>query len=446
MAPHSDSDQLLKVIQRLQPVSAEVLCEHFKVSQQTMSRWLKALSTDICRMGRTRGATYCRTRTITTLGSQAPVHRIDEAGGLQKEGTLHFLSPAGSWLERETGPGQYFEGRPHFAEEMRPQGYMGKGFLQRHPDLELPSNPEKWSEDQVFLALCKRGNDCTGDLILGQESLDRYLKDLYLGDKPIEVARSNYHQHVKSLLVEGAGSSAGGEQPKFAVFSNGRHVLVKFADASTGTAGQRWCDLLICEHLALEEVRAAGFDAARSDCFSLGTQCFLEVSRFDRVGPRGRRPLLSLGAIDNEYISDGGTWPQVSSRLLQGQYISREDDRRIRWLDTFGQLIGNTDRHNGNVSFFVDAPERFRLAPIYDMLPMVFAPLGGTHLVARAFEPAPPHSNNLDVWADAARHALNYWDTLIASPDLSEDFRQRCVTCRAQLAELIARVPLQGTV
>ncbi|RKH50090.1 type II toxin-antitoxin system HipA family toxinoxin YjjJ [Corallococcus sp. AB049A] len=441
MAPAPDSAQLLEVIRRIQPVSAEALKEHFKVSQQTMSRWLKALGADVCRMGRTRGAKYHRTRVIPSLGSQVPVHRVDEAGNWHPEGTLHFLSPQGAWLERRMGPGQHFEGRPHFAEEMRPQGYMGKGFLQRHQDLALPSRPELWTDDQVFLAVCARGDDCTGNLILGEESLNRFLNSV-----PQPINRDDYPQRAVDQLAAGAGSSAGGEQPKFAGYSQGRHVLVKFADASSGTAGQRWCDLLVCEYLALEAVRAAGLDAAEAEWFTLGAQRFLEVNRFDRVGPRGRRPLLSLGAIDHEHIGDGGKWIPVSQRLLAEGLITQEDDRRIRWLDTFGQLIGNTDRHNGNISFFMDAPKRFRLAPIYDMLPMVFAPAGGTHLVPRPFEPAPPTSHTVDVWADASRHALAYWDTLIASQDLSEEFRQRCVTCRAQLEELIARVPVQGTV
>ncbi|RKH63845.1 type II toxin-antitoxin system HipA family toxin YjjJ [Corallococcus llansteffanensis] len=441
MALQPDYPQLLEVVRRLQPVSAEVLQQHFGVSQQTMSRWLKAAGAEICRMGRTRGAKYFRTRVVPTLGDQIPVHRVDEAGHLQKVGMLHFLSPQGAWLERTEGPGQYFENRPHFAEEMRPQGYMGKGFLQRHQDLALPSRPDNWSDDLVFLALSKRGEDCTGDLILGTESLARYL------DSSVKtVERNSYPELVQNNLAESGGSSAGGEQPKFAVYSNGRHVLVKFADASTGSAAQRWCDLLVCEHLALEAVRAAGFDAAHSEWFNVGAQRFLEVTRFDRVGVRGRRGLLSLNALDNEYIGKGGTWTQVSLQLLAGKFINLEDDRRVRWLDTFGQLIGNTDRHNGNVSFFLDAPERFRLAPIYDMLPMMFAPAGGTHLVPRSFDPTPPTADNLDVWSDAARHALAYWDTLVSSSDLSEDFRQRCITCREQLADLVARVPLHGTV
>ncbi|MCY1029846.1 type II toxin-antitoxin system HipA family toxin YjjJ [Corallococcus sp. BB11-1] len=428
--------QLLDVVQRLQPVSAEALQQHFGVSQQTLSRWLKAAGDAVCRMGRTRGAVYARTRGVAGLGTQVPLHRVDEAGQLHREGALHFLSSGGTWQEAARGLGQRFEGLPPFAEEMSPQGYMGRGFRERHPDLALPPRTTDWNEDQVLIALARRGEDCTGDLILGEESLNRYLA-MWVQ----EVRRDSYPKRARTFLADGSGSSAGGEQPKFAVYAEGRHVLVKFADASAGSAGQRWRDLLASEHLALESVRTAGLDAAKAHRFDLESHRFLEVERFDRIGLRGRRALLSLRAIDNEYVGSGGTWTDVALRLFAERRLSQEDVRRIRWLDTFGQLIGNTDRHLGNVSCFVESPGRFQLAPIYDMLPMVFAP-DGAHLVEREFKPAPPHANNLDVWADAARHALAYWDTLVASPDIGEDFRQRCATCRARLAELIARVPV----
>ena len=433
-------DELLDVIRRLQPVELEALQAHFGVSQPTLSRWLKVAGDAVCRLGRTRGSRYARTRHLPGIGAVIPVHRVDEAGQLQQAGVLYFLSTGEVWFEPPKGSGRLFEGLPPFAEEMRPQGYMGRGFLQRHQDLELPPRIADWSNDQVLLALARRGEDCTGDLILGEESLNRYL-----ATQVQEVHRDSYPERARTFLAEGAGSSAGGEQPKFAVFTEDRHVLVKFADASAGSAGQRWQDLLACEHFALEAVRAAGLDAARTQWFDLQDYRFLEVERFDRIGPRGRRGLLSLRAIDNEYIGLGTNWTDVSSRLLADHLLSQEEVRRIRWLDTFGQLIGNTDRHLGNVSCFVEAPGQFRLAPIYDMLPMIFAP-DGAHLVNREFKPAPPTATNLDVWADAARHALTYWDALVSSSDLSEDFRQRCVTCREQLAALIARVPLHGTV
>lgn len=428
--------ELLEIIQRLQPVRVETLQQHFKVSQQTMSRWLKAAGNAVCRIGRTKGAQYVRTRTVPGLGTHVPVHRVDETGRIHRLGTLHFLSTGGTWLEHAIGPGQQFEGRPPFVEEMRPQGYMGRGFLLRNKDLTLPPRTENWSDDQVLIALCRRGEDCTGNLILGEESLTRYL-----AMQVQEADRGSYPSRARSYLAEGAGSSAGGEQPKFAVYTEERHLLVKFADASAGLAGQRWRDLLVCEQIALEWVRRAGFEAAKAEWFDLGDQRFLEVTRFDRLGLHGRRALLSLRAIDNEYVGLGANWTHVALRLLEERRLSKEDVRRIRWLDTFGQLIGNIDRHLGNVSCFEESPGRFRLAPIYDMLPMIFAP-DGAHLVERTFTPQPPDATNQDVWSDAARQALAYWDRLVACADLSEDFRQRCAACREALAMLIKRLPM----
>lgn len=46
-------------------------------------------------------------------------------------------------------------------------------------------------------------------------------------------------------------------------------------------------------------------------------------------------------------------------------------------------LIANTDRHYGNISLLLDGDD-WALAPAYDMLPMLYAPVGG-ELVARSF-------------------------------------------------------------
>ncbi|RKH31540.1 transcriptional regulator [Corallococcus praedator] len=422
--------------------------KHFGASPPALWRQfkdgLKTLGEQSQRIEEAPKAEPLRSRSLPNLGSSIPLYSVNDAGDFWQAATLHLLATGGCSLEFRLGGEEAFDGLPPFLEEMRPQGYMGRSFRERHPDLGLPPRTEDWSNDHVIIALARRGEDCVGNLILGQESLSRHLGQVLneMIHGSAEVSRDSYPKRVHTFLAEGSGSSAAGEQPKFVIRGGGRHLLVKFADASSGSAGQRWRDLLACEALALEAVRAAGFDAAQAWWFDLGTYRFLEVERFDRVGVGGRRAMMSLRVIDNEYVGSGGNWTDVALRLLADQRLSPEDTRRVRWLDTFGQLIGNTDRHLGNVSFFSGIEERmFQLAPIYDMLPMVFAP-DGAHLVERAFRPAPPNANNLDVWSDAARHARAYWDTLIASTDLSEDFRQRCVTCRDQLAELIARVPV----
>ena len=361
------------------------------------------------------------------------VYRVREDGTDEWLGELHLLEAGRHWFVTVKGTETLFEGLPPFVADMSPQGYIGRTFSARCPELELPLHLWEWNDDHCLVALARRGEDCVGDLILGKESFDRWR-----WNSVVPVCPSDYPELVQRAAHGHSVPLAGGEQPKFLAFSEGRHVLVKFA-GDDGAAGQRWRDLLLCEALALEAVRAAGLEAAVARCFDEGAHRFLEVERFDRIGERGRRGLLSLGAIDNEYVGDGGPWRRLAPKLQQSGRLSEEDARRVRWLDVFGQLIGNTDRHLGNLSFFAEPDdESLRLAPLYDMLPMVFAP-SGTTVIERRFEPDPPTAETLDVWPDAARHAQAYWERLADCAELTEDFRARVKQCRDTLAALLAR-------
>lgn len=374
---------------------------------------------------------YARTRTLPELGTHLPVHQVDEAGRVRKYGVLHLLVAGRHWLECDGREGELFEGLPPFAADMSPQGYVGRSFSVRHPDLGLPIRITDWNDDDRLVALARRGEDCVGDLIIGDESLSRFLAE---ESKPVH--RNRYPELAQASLAGQFGALAGGEQPKFLTYAEGRHVLVKFAGGDDGAASRRWVELLTCEHLALETVRAAGLPAASAHTLELGVLRFLEVDRFDRIGVRGRKALLSLGAIDDEYFGHRDTWTRAALRMLDGGLISEEDARRIRWLDVFGQLTGNTDRHFGNLSFFVEGPKRFRLAPVYDMLPMVFAPVG-TNVVDRAFEPQAATADTHDVWSDAARHAVEYWARLTREPTLGDALRERCAQSRDAVTALV---------
>lgn len=442
-------EQLLATLGRQVEARASELVSLLGVSQQTVSRLINAAGERVCRMGRARATRYALTRSLPGLGTRVPVHQVDERGDIRRYGELHLLVNGSHWLELADGSGRRFEGLPPFAADMSPQGYIGRSFTTHHPELSLPPSITYWSDDHRLIALAHRGEDCVGDLILGDESLNRFLADV-----PRSARRGDYPQLLHTSLSGQPGSSAGGEQPKFTVYSEGRHVLVKFADRDEGAASRRWRDLLVCESLALEAIRQAGLEAASATSLLLEGYRFLEVERFDRIGARGRKALVSLRALDNEYFGDLDTWTKAAGRLLKAGFVDAEDARRMRWLDTFGQLIGNTDRHFGNLSFFVEEPGFFlktpglftkgarplRLAPIYDMLPMVFAPEGAS-VVERSFVPQPRTADTLDVWPHAARSALAYWNQLIDSNELSAEFRERCARCRDAVESLVTSPP-----
>ncbi|REG15431.1 serine/threonine protein kinase HipA of HipAB toxin-antitoxin module [Archangium gephyra] len=432
-------EQMLGMLARLGEAQAKDLAQELGVSQPTVSRLIGAAGDRVCRMGQTRATRYARTRALPGIGTRLPIYRVHETGKVEPFEALHLLDGGRHWLSATDGRGTLFEGLPPFASDMSPQGYIGRTFSARNPELELPSRLGDWSDDARLIALARRGEDCVGHLILGEESLNRWLAST---SEPTD--RTAWPDLARRSAREQMGSSAGGEHPKFLTYSGGRHVLVKFVSDDEGAVARRWRELLVCESLALEVVHVAGLDAARARWFDERGFRFLEVERFDRVGARGRRGVVSLEALDHEYLGDSGrgaSWTRVTPKLLEKKLIGPEDARRLRWLDVFGQLIGNTDRHFGNVSFLEQGAGTLRLAPAYDMLPMLFAP-SGTTVVDRPFEPAPPSADTLDVWADAARHAHVFWTRVIECAALGEELRALAQQCRTALEALRERVPL----
>jgi hypothetical protein len=389
----------------------------------------------LCRFGRGKSTVYALPREIEGVGSSAPLFRIGDSGRPQRLGRLHFLSEDIQWFERESGGGRAFRGLPWFLEDMRMQGFIGMGFPARHPDLKLPGRVRDWHDDHHLSALALRGEDCVGDLILGEESLNRFLA------KPtVSYPRAEYPGLASGAIAGQPGSSAGGEHPKFAVYSEGRHVIVKFA-GNDGAAALRWRDLLVAEHHALQLLGESGYPSARSQWFDQGDYRFLEVERFDRSGLQGRKGVVSLHAINCHILGgDFDSWSRACRRILGEPMLKLSADaaERIARIDTFGDLIGNTDRHFGNLSFFVEGLEELSLspAPMYDMLPMVFAPKEGI-LVEREFAPRAPSASNFEYWHEAAALARVYWQRLFDAPGLSEGFRSVCERCRLTLERMI---------
>ena len=430
-------DRLLRVLRR-GFMSGKEIQRELGISQPSMSRLVRSAGSRLIRLGRSVATRYALAREISGLGQQTPVYRIDEQGAVADHGVLRFLAGGGCWLERSSGDGQSFTGLPPFAEDMRPQGYIGRGFPALYPELKLPARITDWNDDHQMIALALRGEDCVGNLIIGEESLNRFLAR---GVEPR--TRADYPGLASGVLSGQPGSSAGGEHPKFAVTAGDRHLLVKFASGD-GAVADRWRDLLVAEHLALQVLRSAGVAVPDSDWFDQDGSRYLEVARFDRVGRRGRRGMISLYALNGHFLAgDFDNWSQASQRISAEPTLSltQADVDRVVWRDTFGDLIGNTDRHFGNLSFFAEEARELSLTPtpVYDMLPMVFAPAGAS-LVERRFTPRPPNALNRRIWHEVATQALHYWARLGEEAALSEGFRRIAADCRVKLARLIDEI------
>jgi hypothetical protein len=391
---------------------------------------LQGARAEVAVLGRGRSTRYGLYRRIRELPPDLPVHRVSQDGAIERIATLMTIAPGRFWFDDLEQPraSREFESLPWFITDMRPQGYLGRLFPLRYEDLSLPDRVVDWNEDHALYALARRGEDLAGNLVVGEESHARWLalanELLAEGDRPAAYAE----RAEQTLQGRIAASSAAGEQPKFTATvgaspGQARHVLVKFSPPLSTATGQRWSDLLLAECLAGEILRAHGHAAAQTEYLTDGTRAYLQISRFDRVGAAGRLGLVSLGALDDEFVGERLGWPQAGAALLRLGLIDAGDARELRWLSAFGSLIANTDMHLGNASFLYEGGPRFHLAPAYDMLPMLYAPLR-EELPARNFTMPAPTPAAADQWQAAVPAAHAFWQSLSADERASGQFRE----------------------
>ena len=135
-------------------------------------------------------------------------------------------------------------------------------------------------------------------------------------------------------------------------------------------------------------------------------------------------------AIGTSILGRIEPWITLGGQLLHEGRIAGETLERIRFASAFGDLIGNTDKHAGNLAFFDDYTGRFTLAPIYDMLPMLHAP-DHEEIVTREFDPPPPSTNTINVWARARTLAEGFWRAVAHDERVSGSYQALAATCLA---------------
>jgi hypothetical protein len=406
------------------------------VSPATLSRMTKQAGAKIVCFGQARASAYARPRDLRGIGQQLPVYRIDEEGNAHSAGTLWVLC-GGYWWTGSLWAVRHYTSLPWFIHDLKPDGFVGRAFANRFGmDLGLPERLTAWRDDDILVALARRGDDTIGDIIIGEESLSRYMSASRLQTSPTTPA--DYPKLAEEALEgDPAGSSAGGEQPKFTVLTERDaspvKVLVKFSPPLSTPAGQRWSDLLLCEHIALSIVKEMGIFAGESTVHSVGNRTFLEVERFDRCGKSGRKPVNSLTVVDAEFAGVGSNWSAASQKLCAIKLLSPEDAGKLARLDLFGSLIGNTDRHHGNISLIPlnEERSRFKLAPVYDMLPMYYRPHEGEELSWSAYNPPA-----IADFGSVYDYALKFWQEAGKDVRISEPFRKLCFENRELLQKM----------
>ena len=419
------------------PASSRQLIEKTAISQPTVSRALAALGDDVVRIGAGPFIQYTlrdRSRGV----APAPIFQVTDTGQLQELGTLIPVRPEGFVMIQGDGVTRHSHGLPWWLFDMRPQGYLGRAYASSHAAaLGLPANPEYWNDAQVIRALLAQGDDAVGNLLVGELARDRFLAM----PAPVPVERRTAYPALARAASAGevAGSSAGGEHPKFCAVSERGHVLVKFTAPDDNPVSARWRDLLLAEHLALAVL------GVTTEVFDFNGQRFLEVPRFDRVGALGRIGVFSLRALDAEFIGDASApWPVLVRRLAAAGHVTHDAVAAAARLWAYGTLIGNTDMHAGNLSFISPQGRPYRIAPAYDMLPMAFAPTSSGAFIDRLPPAALTPTVDSQTWRDALRRAELFHERLRGCDGFSDAFAPSILALRQHLDDAAARIARLG--
>lgn len=419
------ADLLRAELARRGVASSAQLQQALGKSQPTLSRVLRSLAAEVVVLGRQRSARYALPQPILGHDGRQPLWWTDERGVDLEFGTLTHLAGgrlhvAADGIDLTTAPGAL----PWFLAPLRLQGFLGRQWARA---AGYDPDPARWRIDQLLALLLRDVRDLPGAIWPGE------LKGEIIPEAPTDAAA--LAAHFDRLADDAgrtlpAGSSAAGEQPKFIAGdgATGRHWIVKFTPPRGTPFGERWHDLLLAEHAALAVLAEHGVPVAQAELVCTACRTHLASRRFDRIGDgarHGRRHVVPLDAVHDAFVPGPRRhWAATCEALLRQRRLPPEAGQQAAALRAFGNLIGNTDMHFGNLSVVVTTPAeaargRFTLAPVYDMLPMRWRPdphSGALDLLPFRPEPA-------DLVSPAKPVALRFWERVEALADASPGFR-----------------------
>ena len=413
------------------PSTSKEIQASTKLSQAAVSRQIRGMTDGIIKLKHGRSISYAMTQNAFGVNDKLPLIIVEPSGNSILAALIRplvhggfFIEPAtriSSLLLGEKGDG-LFEDLPYFLYDLRPQGFLGwqiaKEMAAQSPDFS--PDPRRWNTHQIGRYLISNGDDLPGDFKFGDQAR------LRLRLEPVPASDDEYPilaDGVMSGLIP--GSSAGGEQPKFTAFNKSSlcHVIVKFSPKGAKEMAQRWRDILITEYHATAVLHNEGLAAAETRLIEKGDRLFLESKRFDRSGKYGRTSMVSLQAIDAEFVGLGANWHRVVDALSEKGLVGQQEAHEVRILWCFGNLINNTDMHLANLSFAING-DTFRLLPAYDMCSMGFAPRSGGDIPPFNFTPKKPGNLEIDEVCSSTKYMVHdFWERVATDDRISEEFK-----------------------
>lgn len=343
------------------------------------------------------------------------------------------------------------KGYPPFVYDIIPAGAARKS-LQRRFGGEKPDGM-----DMGFFLLSRCTPSPIGHLRVKEsfEHIDQTRKEAFARKEVVDRTNDFLEYAYESGAALGGATGAQGEAPKLimvedeegALYADAmlpdelahRHWLVKFA---RNQATERDKNILRAEYHYYKAISQLGLNTISTDGLVLeeAAKPSLWMPRFDRRVANG---VVERIPVESIYSVCGNTEPgskmnheDVLSRLIllwrtNGQEGELED-LVFEYLrrDLLNRILGNSDNHGRNTSIF-RYRDKFELAPIYDLAPMVLDPEG----VTRATKWKPERMGSPD-W----RTICGYFHDVMSPDVLFERLLGAAETFRA-LPDLLVDVP-----
>lgn len=419
--------------------SAKQLIKTLQISQPRFSRLVGTLKDQLLIVGKSTSTRYALRRNIQLASGESnffPLYIINDVGNAILAADLIAVTPHGFYVDSKIQEikSAFYSDIPYFLDDLRPTGFLGRLVPIKYPELGFPADVRAWNSDTCVRYWATLGIDLIGNYLVGENAFAKHTQSS-ISDSAVAQGkrRERYLEIAKeTLLLGAAGSSAGGEQPKFLTSKSSSSgilpVLVKFSPEDQSPASVRIRDLLTAEYLALKVLRQVKKSVPEAEIVNTPSRLFLELVRFDRTQEQGRLGIITLAALDAQFAGlAGSSWREIATALRAKGILNEQDYGEILWRYYFGLCIANTDMHAYNLSFYCYGENLRGLAPIYDMLPMHFSPRGNEVLdavtLARSYKNPVLYPNDIQYWQPAQAAALRFWQTVSVEGSISAEFK-----------------------
>lgn len=189
------------------------------------------------------------------------------------------------------------------------------------------------------------------------------LEHMYAATRAVE-NDSETSEDLNYLM--GRATSIGGMRPKCTVLDEaGRLAIGKFPSVKDAINVTR------AEVLALHLARKGGIRTASAHCVTLKDVPVAIIERFDRDAEGRRIPYLSAASLLQAARDEERSYAELADAIRAHGSQPMADVRELWRRLVFNLLITNTDDHLQNTGFLYDGSGRWRLAPAFDLNPMV---------------------------------------------------------------------------